>query len=102
MQGRPPHLPASTVIRLRRSRFIEFALFLTIRNLPSKGKRAATGRVVGTPLTRRDSWVPHPFALFAKGATFDFPASSFRTPVSQDFPLSRPQSIQSTALTTFT
>src|SRR6266481_3675721 len=72
MQGRPPHLPASTVIRLRRSRFIEFALFFTIRNLPSKGKRAATGRAVGTSLTRGGSWVPHSFGLLAKGAGFDF------------------------------
>src|SRR6266446_90860 len=72
MQGRPPHLPASTVIRLRRSRFIEFALFFTIRNLLSKGKRAATGRAVGTSLTRGGSWVPHSFGLLAKGAGFDF------------------------------
>jgi len=46
MQGRPPHLPASTVIRWSRFRLIWVARILTIRNLHHKGKRT----------TRRDDF----------------------------------------------
>jgi len=39
MQGLLPHLPVSTVIRLRRSRFIESSVAPTIRNRRFNGER---------------------------------------------------------------
>src|SRR5882762_10450380 len=50
MQGRPPHFPASTVIRLRRSRFMKCPSVSAIGKLPCKGKRRASGRLLHHPL----------------------------------------------------